>query len=187
MYYPYNESALGRLQESHILRVFSYIGTVARALAELDDLHVRNIASINGKTQKGFHLVKAGSAGRPGVQMEKIMLLVKHDLENMRMPADENTRLLPADHFAGMRAVLSRVATDVRDKYFYSLAFEKLVFGIQAADLRPIDVTMNSPQRLQCLDLPAYINASNIACMPNFIRSGNIFRQLFVEMTVGIR
>lgn len=123
----------------------------------------------------------------PRVHVEALQFFIVHDLQDMRMPADEELRFVRHYFFFGFRVIPGRVAADVADHYFYRFAVEKDLFGIILVDGLIIDIAIHAPyQGKTCPEFFSHTR-SEIPGMPYLITWPEMVKYRFIEVTVCVR
>jgi hypothetical protein len=82
----------------------------------------------------------------PGIHVKQSERRIPHDLQNMRVTADEEARPQPLDFLSRPRVVTAWMAPDVSHIYAHALALPLEILREFGAELRAVDVPVNSAQ-----------------------------------------
>src|SRR5471030_320174 len=84
-----------------------------------------------------------------GVYMQAIDPFIVNHFQNMRVPANKQLWGLSVNELFNLRAVFSGVAANMCHPYIYVLTIKAQIFGVLQTDLFPINIAVNTPQRLK--------------------------------------
>jgi hypothetical protein len=82
----------------------------------------------------------------PGIHVKQSERGIPHDLQNMRVTTDEETRPQPLDLLSRPRVVTAWIAPDMSHIYAHALALPLKILRNSGAKLRAVDVPVNSAQ-----------------------------------------
>ena len=108
-------------------------------------------------------------AGSAGIHMQAIERRIEHDLQDMRMPGDEeSSRSVLQQRLRGFR-VSARIAADMHHEYGNILTVPSKDLRKSVPCLLPVDVPEYAPQRPEGFQLFHKLHAAEITRMPDFI------------------
>ncbi len=120
------------------------------------------------------------------VHVEALQFFIVHDLQDMRMPADEELRFVRHYFFFGFGVIPGRVAADMPDQYLYRLTVEHNLFGKIVADGCIIDIAIHTPyQGKTCPEFFSHTR-SEIPGMPYFVAVSDMFKNRFIKVAVCV-
>lgn len=131
---------------------------------------------VNAHPECRPHELPALQPSCAGVDGEKAILRVIHDLEDVRMAADENIRPVQAYHRLNISLIMPRIASDMGHQHLLPFAVKKLGLGTFIADFLRVTVSVHPDKGLECGDFMDEVQSSaEVSRVPNFI---NGFKEL---------
>jgi hypothetical protein len=121
------------------------------------------------------------------VHVEKVEINVPHDFQDVGMTANEETRLCVKDDFFRPQVVTAWIAADMRHKNTKALTCPMQVLRKLAANLRPINISVNAANRFKLVQSLQDFQRTKVAGMPHFIALREILKQGFVQEAVSVR
>ena len=109
----------------------------------LPDFHFPDILPVDDEAQGRLYLVKSRNACGSRIQVQQPEFVVKDDLQNMRMSADEQLRRILEYAWFYIPVIISRITPDVRHPHGCLLAHETLVLRPAAADHASVDIAVD--------------------------------------------
>jgi hypothetical protein len=101
------------------------------------------------------------------------------------MARDEEARPGGGDFLFGVRRVFTRVATHVIHVDLDAGTVPVEVFGDLAADVRSVDIAVDTAERLKCLKT-IEDSGSEVTGVPDFIARSEVSEDCFIEKAVRV-
>lgn len=164
-------------------------GKLTKEISPLNfkEFHVIYPALIDLESQCRANKVEALYSGSPGVDSKHVAFFITHDLEYMRVAADEDVRPVGVYQSAGPGVVSSGVSADVGHQYFQPFAFEDAVHGVDEPQLMIVAVARYALQGLEsCYFFGQCHAASEVTRMPYFIDRFEEFTEGGVKYAMGV-
>ena len=89
------------------------------------NLHIANLFAIDYKTKCSTHLVKAIASGCTWIYVEQVIMLVKYDFEDVRVPGNKNIGPALFNHALGSRGVVVWITAYVSHQYPLAFTLKK--------------------------------------------------------------
>lgn len=125
---------------------------------------------VNAHPECRPHELPALQPSRSWVDGEKAILRVIHDLEDMRMAADENIRSVQAYYRLNISLIMPRIASDMGHQYLLPFAVKKLCLGTFVAYFLRVTVSVHPDEGLERGDFMDEVQPSaEVSCVPDFI------------------
>lgn len=126
--------------------------------------------------------MEALDSGGSGIDDKHIPFRVTHDLQYVRMPADEDVRPVLIDQFQGAWVISSGITSDMSHQNLHSLALEETVERVAEAEGVIVTIAGYSDQWLETGNLFSEIHSSTeVPRMPYLIYRCKKFLELSVE------
>jgi hypothetical protein len=151
-------------------------------LAHLDDLKIFYVPAVDLETQHRPHLVEPADACRAWIHVQQSKLFVEHDLQDMRVPADEQLWRIHRDFLPDRLVVFPGIAADVRDPDVDAFANEPVVQRKLEPRLVVIDIAIDRAKRLYLFQGIGHRQIADIAGMPDLVGLGRIGKYPVVNM-----
>ena len=131
--------------------------------------------------------MKAVVARCTGVDVEHVERLVVLHLQDVGMSADEELWRThhQASHYRGV--VLSRITAYVLHHHLGLLHGEAQRLGIEASDVLSVDVSIHCTQGAEGCQALGHLQRADVARVPYFVATFEVFQVLFVPKCVCIR
>ncbi len=104
----------------------------------------------------------------------------------MGVPADKKLRRLSVYFTLYRRTVFTWVTADMRHPNINIFTLKTQVFGKGLADIRAVDITVNTFERFKGLQFFYYLQIAEIAGMPYLVAVFKMFKNRVVEVAVGV-
>lgn len=109
--------------------------------------------SVDHKTDKSGDPLKPLTPCGSRVDVEEVVLLVEHHLENVGVAADKDGGFLGEDEGLDVALVVAGVASDVGHQYLLIFAREKLYLGNLESHVLAVDVAKHSQGGFEVAEL----------------------------------
>lgn len=154
---------------------------------QLEEFDVFEFGVFDAEAEGGADDLPALDAAGAGVEGEHLVVLVEHDFKDVGVSADEDFWAVAFDQGPGPHVIVPGVASDVGHQHAFPFADEKLVRGVDAADVLAVAIAIDPPDGLEIRDAAGeFFAVPPVACMPDLIdRLQEIF-ELPVEYPVGV-
>lgn len=130
------------------------------------------MAVFNPESQGGAHHVPSLDSACSGIDAQHVALPVRHHLEDMGVPADEDVRSELVDQRLCSGGPTPRVAAYVHHQDLHPFDLKELIFGIFKAYVLAVAVAVDALQRLEFPDAVGEFEPSaEVAGMPYLIHS----------------
>ena len=147
-----------------------------------------DIAIVYMKSERRPDNMESLDAGSSGIDHQHIPFGVTHDLQYMRMTADENIRPIFLDQFQGTCIVPSGITADMGHQYLHTLALEETVEGVNEAKVVIVAITGNTYQRLETSNHFSEIHSTaEVPGVPDLVDRCKKFLETVVKDAVSIR
>ena len=91
----------------------------------LANLHIANLLAIDYKSKSSTHLVKAIATCGTWIYVEQVIMLVKYDFEDVRVPGNKNIGAALFNHALGSRGVVVGITAYVSHQHSLALTLKK--------------------------------------------------------------
>jgi hypothetical protein len=81
---------------------------------------------------------------------------------------------------------MTRITPYVLDEHIHFLTFKTIDLGIEMTDLIPVDIAIDSPQRLEGRQPACHLHVTDITSMPNLVAFTEVFLITFVPIAMGV-
>ena len=126
-------------------------------------------------------------AGSARVHVQALQLVVIHDLQDMRMTADEKPRGVSDQLFFHRRIIAGRITADVCHIDFHFFRCPPEFLRIEAPDILSVDVAIDAPQGFEVRQALGQLSGAEISGMPYFIAGPEMTEDVVVQKMMGIR
>lgn len=113
------------------------------------DLHIVDSALVDMEAEGCPHQMEALNPGSSRIDYQHVTFLIPDNLQNVRMAADENIRLVAVNQLKRIPVVFPGIAADVCHKDLHTLALEKTVDGMFVAKVEIVAISCHTHQRLE--------------------------------------
>lgn len=145
-------------------------------------------ALINMESKGSADNLPTLEAGGSGIDREKIVGVIVHHFQDMRMSAYEDIRTVGVDHRPHIEGIMTGISADMGHKDLLPLTVEKLRKGAFETDFLGVAVPVHSDERFERGDLVHEIYPpSEISRMPDFIDGFKELLELIAEHPMRIR
>ena len=121
-----------------------------------------------------------------GVHVDEAERLVAHDFQDVRVPADEQTRPQPLDFLPRTPIVIAGVASDVGHVNREAIAIPNKILGNFSAEFRTVNVPVNGPNWFEGPELVENLDRPEVARVPDLIAFGEMPEDGFVQKSVCV-
>ena len=153
---------------------------------QFDCLHAGNLPALHGKSQQGSNQMPSIVAAGAGIHVNEAERLIAHDLQDVGVTADEEARPQPPKFLSGTRVVIARIPADMGHVDGDALAFPAEIDRQVGAKFRPVNVPVNSPDRLEGSETIQYVRSSEVARVPHLIALGEVMEDSVIQKAVGV-
>jgi hypothetical protein len=153
---------------------------------QFNDFHVFDLAAVHLEPKNGFHRMKPFITTGTGVKPQAVQIFIELNQQNMRMSANENVWLVPAQLLMCFLTVLVGPASNVRDQNFHVFAQKTVYLRPFGPDGLIIDVAVHTTNRLEFSEFVNDFYVSNITGMPYFVDLGEMGKDFGIEVSVRI-
>jgi hypothetical protein len=156
------------------------------ARTQFDCLDLGYFASLHGESQQGAHEMPSVVTASTGVHMKQSEHLVAHDLQDMRVAADEQTGSQTSKFHPCSPVVIAWVAPYVGHVNVDALALPGEIGRQIGAEFGTVKIPVNAsdwpkgPEQIQNLDRP------EVACVPNLVAFGEMPENSVVQKSVCV-
>ena len=116
------------------------------SFAEFYYFYIADGAGIEREADDGFHLVETFLATGSGIDVQESELRIRHDFQNMRMPANVEPGRVLLQQMPHARSVAPGVAADVGDEHVHGFAGEAQIERITLPEHGAVYVAMYGTQ-----------------------------------------
>lgn len=155
-------------------------------LTQFYDFQILDVATINGETDQSPDLVETIYSCRTWVDMKAAYRLVVQHLQYMRMPRDEQLWRTGEKCASNRSIIMTRITPYVLDEHIHFLTFKTIDLRIEMTDLIPVDIAIDSPQRLEGRQPACHLHVTDITSMPNLVAFTEVFLITFVPIAMGV-
>ena len=113
------------------------------------DLHIVDSALVDMEAEGCPYQMEALNPGSSRIDYQHVTFLIPDNLQNVRMAADENIRLVAVNQLKRIPVVFPGIAADVCHKDLHPLALEKTVDGMFVAEVEIVAISRHTHQRLE--------------------------------------
>lgn len=147
------------------------------------------MAIINPEPQRSTHQVKSLNASSTGINHKhSVPCRITHDLQNMRMTADEHIRPMLFYKPPRLCIVSSGISSDMSHEHLQASAIKHSVQRVDESEFVVVAVSSDSFQGSEPSDFLRQIHApAEISCMPYLIDRLEKSLEFIAEHSVSIR
>lgn len=156
------------------------------SVTQLDDFQVVHLFIVDSEAYERSLLVESALSCRARIDVQAAERRVVLHLEDMRVPGNKEGGLRSKQFRAYFWIITPRIAADVRHHHLHAFYLEMRYLGEHHPDFLPVDVSIDGAEGFHCRELFGQYDGTNVARVPNFIACTEIFRVLFVPITMGI-
>jgi len=161
----------------YLLRALDPVGSLASstlllapsARAQFNSLNGRYLSGVHRKSQQRAHEVPSVATAGAWVHMQQAESRVSHNLQNMRVAADEQARTQSADFLPGSSVVIARIPADVGHVDGNAITVPDKIFGKIGTEFGTIHVAVNAPDWPERSETVQNIDRPEIACVPDLV------------------
>jgi hypothetical protein len=125
-------------------------------------------------------------AAGAGIHVNKSERLVAHDFQDVGMAADKEARPQPTYFLPGPTVVIAWIPADVRHVDVEALALPNEILGQIGAEFRPVNVPVNSPDRLEGPETIQHFGCPEVSRVPHLVAFGEMLEDSVIEKTMGV-
>lgn len=130
--------------------------------------------------------MKAMNTTGSWIDVEQVVLFVRHYFQNMGMAADEKIGWVDSHDFPDPFVVPARIPANMSDPHIHSFTIEPEVQWKCSSQFTMVYIAIHRPQWLECFQLLYNFHIPDIPCMPNLVHLFEILKDLGVQRTMGI-
>ena len=127
-------------------------------------------------------IVAAGA----GIHVNEAERLVAHDFQDVGVAADEQSRPEPPEFLPGTPIIIAGIPTDVRHIDAKALALPNEILGQVGAQFRPVNVPVNSPDRVEGSEMIQYVGCPEVSRVPNLVAFGEVAEDSGIQKAMGV-
>jgi hypothetical protein len=161
-------------------------GAASAARTEFDCLHAGYLPGFHGKSQQGSDEVPSIVTAGARIHVNEAERLVAHDFQDVGMAADEEAGPKPTEFLPGTPVVVAGVAADVRHVDSDAFAFPNQILREVCAEFRPVNVSVNSPDRLEGSETIQHVRSPEVSRVPHLVAFGEVMEDGVVQKTVCV-
>ena len=125
-------------------------------------------------------------AASAGIHVNEAERLVAHDLQDVGVTADEQTRPQPLDFLPRTAVVIAGVSSDVGHVDCDALAIPNEVFGNFKTELRTVNISINTTDWLEGPEPGENVDRPEVARVPDLVALGEMPENSVVQKSVCV-
>lgn len=153
---------------------------------QLDCLDPGYLAGLHGESQHGTDKVPALMTTGSGIHVKQSRRGIPHDLQNMGVTADEQTRPEPTEFLSNSPVVIARIPADVGHVHIDALAFPEKILRQIGTKFGTIDVPVNATHRFEGSEPIEYFACAEVSRVPHLITLGKVMEDSVIQKAVGV-
>lgn len=119
--------------------------------------------------------------------MQAIELVIVHDLEDMAMTANKQTRRIGLELFFYRWVIAGRIAADVCHINIDLFGGPSQFLGVEASDILSVDVAIYAAQRFKGGQALSQLGRAEVSCVPDLVAGVEMAEYIFIEEMMGVR
>ncbi len=154
--------------------------------AQFDGLHLGYLSAFHSESQQGSNQMPSVVAARARVHVKQSERLVAHHFQDVGVAADEQARPQSTDFHPGATVVVPGIAANVRNIYAEAFALPGQIQREFSAQLRAVDVPVDSAQSLKASQSIQHFRRPEISGVPYLIAFREVFEDSVIQKTMRV-
>lgn len=152
----------------------------------LECLYARYLSGFHRKSQQGPHEVPSIVAARAGIHVQKLESGISHYLQDVRVTAHEQPRVVPADFLYGPPIVIARIPADMSHVDGDPVAIPYKICWQIGSEFCAVNISVNTPDWLEGPESIENLDRPEVARMPNLVALRKMTEHGVIQKTVCV-